>query len=778
MEQRGQLRLALLVGGCVVVPGFVALALLGSLRTYAAGLPGFWDYPSGTIGDALLLPTIIVGLFVQAEALNQWQTAGEWRWQVAGAVGGAVGGVAVPLSWYLDPYTEPIWMLPSAHHYLLAGWWHLGYLTAATALLGYLVVTVLGRLRRASTTKSELPEEFSSTAMTMVVGAGLGMLMLIGRDAVAGGNTAASGTTIAALGAVAVLFLGGLAWAAGSVRWKRLLTPAVIVAAFLAGLVGVIARWVPPDPAIVVIGAITAALACVAATVPLGSHPDRGEYRWPATVTMGTLVIAGLIRSADAQLRAEPRPLLWLVAAVVLAFALLVWVGRGRNDLGRTGRYGIFVGYCMFMYYLAIRIHAPMGEANAGASISVADGAFDVMVFALIQTRFGDLGEADKHRVDAEFVSLSGEPPIDTPWDEKSGPAAVVMDMLYLGVAVGLALFTLLALAAGPLGLDRNAVDPSPVRVVLLLGMVAVGALGYLSDSLLRGWRKREGEPPTDSRLHRHGLYLPIWFGGAAVAAALVWAATMLALSGGPIHLPLLASLAAAIIFGFCFRTLLSTPLRLQMLRPTVGQVALALAAAVAVSIGAFWFISMGIWQGTQPLTGAWLAGTTICVFAGTTIVYIAAGLALATGLPLGERPTQYILAREEIRGYIGLDGINLGVVFLVGLGIPLYAATRDQELHASSLNVVASMVFLPGLLGAIFWGLHNWRPWEELNVEASRTKISRPILALADNDCKQAKSLDGQRTRRLVAHLRLNRYSMIALMVCGLAYLTDVLLQ
>jgi hypothetical protein len=350
--------------------------------------------------------------------------------------------------------------------------------------------------------------------------------------------------------------------------------------------------------------------------------------------------------------------------------------------------------------------------------------------------------------------------------------------MLLLGTAVGLSLFMLLVVAAEALGLDRSAVDVSTVRVVLLVGMVLAGALGLLSDFLLRRWRVREGEPPADSRLRDHGLYLPRWFGVAATAAALVWAATVLALSGGSVHLALLASLAAIVVFAFSMRTLLSTTVLLQMLRPTFGQIVLCFVGATATALGAFWFIGMGIWQGSQPLTGAWFAATTICVFAGTTIVYMAAGFALTTGLPRAERKTQYVLARETIRSYIALDAINLGVVFLIGVALPLYAATRDQELHASSLSVIASMVFLPGLISAIFWGLQSWRIWEDLNDKASQTGISRPILELSDDDWPQAEALDARRAKRFQTHLRLNRYSVIALMACGLTYLADVLLQ
>jgi hypothetical protein len=129
---------------------------------------------------------------------------------------------------------------------------------------------------------------------------------------------------------------------------------------------------------------------------------------------------------------------------------------------------------------------------------------------------------------------------------------------------------------------------------VVLPGFVTLALLGSL-----RQWRAREGEPPSDSQLLDHGLYLPSWFGVAAFAAAAAWAATVLALSGGPVHLPLLASPAAVVVFTFAVRTLLSTTVLLQMLKPTVGQIALCFAAAVSTALGAFWFISMGIWQGS-----------------------------------------------------------------------------------------------------------------------------------------------------------------------------------
>jgi hypothetical protein len=762
----------------VVVPGFVALAVLGSLLRYVPGLPGFWDYPSGTIGDALLLPSILSGLVLQAHALRTSRPVNERRNQIVGGVLGGVGGAVVPLSWLLDPNTSHIWMLPSAHHFTLAGWWHFAYLTASSAALGCLILTVLGRLRRATAgaPPGTLPPGFQPTTMTVIAGAGLGMLLLIGRDAVIGGDTAASATTIAALVLLAAIFLGGLRWAVGAAPTSRLLTPLCIISLFLSGLVAIIVRWQPQSPAIIGIGAVSALLGCAAATSRLASHPDRASYRWPLAIAMTTMSVGGLIRAEDALTRGASRPLLWLACAIVLAFSALVWVGRGQDGASRAIRYSLFVGYCLFLYYLAARILSPQGSASAGASVSVADTAFDVMVFTLIQLRFADLGKGDKERIAAEYVTAPGQSAQVHPHSPPAEPGGVVIDMLYLGIAVGMSLFTLLAVAAGPLRLDEHAASVAPDRVALLVGALFAGSLALFGDRTLGRWRSHAGEPTLGP--HLRYLSLPTWSVALAAAPALVWAAGIAALSGGPTHLAGLAIAVGLVAFTFTSRTLLSTTIRLNMLRPTAPQVILCVVVGAAIGFGYFWFVSMGIWHDHKPLNGGWLAGTTTCVFAGTCLVYIGAGQVLACGLPKRTRDTQYILARETIRDYVALDAVNLGVVLLIGVGMPLYAATRDQELHASSLNVVASVVFLPGLISAVFWGLHNWQTWAELNREASKTGVARPLLDMAGNDWNAARALEAEHARRYAWHMRLNRYSILALMACGLLYLTDVLLQ
>jgi hypothetical protein len=154
------------------------------------------------------------------------------------------------------------------------------------------------------------------------------------------------------------------------------------------------------------------------------------------------------------------------------------------------------------------------------------------------------------------------------------------------------------------------------------------------------------------------------------------------------------------------------------------------------------------------------------------------AGGSLAAGLPRGTRPTQTTLAREAVRSYVGLDAAVLGLVLTIGVVIPLYAATRDHSLHGTSLNVIASMVFLPGLISAVVWGVRNWRTYDEITQTASQRGVSLVALERAGGNWQLAHELDDLRVRRLHLHLTCHRGSVVALMAVGLGYLAIVLLQ
>jgi hypothetical protein len=273
-------------------------------------------------------------------------------------------------------------------------------------------------------------------------------------------------------------------------------------------------------------------------------------------------------------------------------------------------------------------------------------------------------------------------------------------------------------------------------------------------------------------------LQLPHWYWVAPTSAAAVWFTAIISVSGGSVHIPLVAASSAVIVLFLYAKSLVWGATRLQTLATTRGQWMISLAAGLSIATATFWIIAFGIWEHDRPLHGGWLSVTALGVFLGNAAVFATAGNALGSGVPLG-RKSQHVLCRQNAMGYFKLDGAVFGVVAAVGLGIPVYAAVRDSELHVSSLNVVASLVFMPGFISAVIWGLHNWREYDQLEQRSrSESGIPRVLLVRTDGDWSQADALDADRRARLHRHLESQRDGLIALMALGLAYLTTILLR
>jgi len=768
-----------------VIPGFVTMALLGSLRSYPAGLPGFWDYPSGTIGDALLVPALIAALLAQALSLSGARPPNEMRVAAAAGIGGFIGGAVVPLSWLVGSNTKPFWMLPRPHDFVLAGWVHAIYLSITTAVIAALTVIVFRRLRLTRSNTSGVIDGVQVTAMTIAVGAGFGMLVLIGRDSVVGGFTLASAATMISLLVVLALFLGGFAWAAQPTRFRSYWPAVMILVFFGIGLIALIIRWKPHYPLIVGIAAIIGMLGASAANSVFTQEPTTRPYRWPAAVAMTVLLTAGLVRSVDALARSEPWPLAWLIGGVVLATCLLGIVGAKQMDKKRITGYGLFLGYCIFMCYLAERMQLPhVAAGSAGASLSVADMAFDVLVISLVQSRFGELGQADRADIEAEYISeaehrKNPKAYLFTPSGgakPASSPQAIVADVALLGLAVGLGLLTLLGAAAQPLGLNRHTVNPPDIRLLLWLSLMLLALLLCVSRLVLGSWRRRMPDPVPGVKFNH--LDLPAWYWVFPVLSAVVWSGTMVLLGGGPPHVPLIASAAAIIVFGLYTRSLIWNTTVLQTLRPTRGQSLMSICVGLSIAVATFWLISFGMWQSGRPLPGGWLLATALVIFLGNATLFLLSGHALAWGVPSG-RKTQLLLARENVKGYVGLDTAVFGVVAGIGLGGPLYAAIRDSELHVPSLNVVASMVFIPGFISAVIWGLRNWKTYDKL-IQQSREDEGLPRAALvrAGGSWSEANELDRNWRKQMHRHLEFQRVGVAGLMTLGLADLAIVLLR
>jgi hypothetical protein len=156
-------------------------------------------------------------------------------------------------------------------------------------------------------------------------------------------------------------------------------------------------------------------------------------------------------------------------------------------------------------------------------------------------------------------------------------------------------------------------------------------------------------------------------------------------------------------------------------------------------------------------------------VFVGNSLVYATAGFSLASGLPRREYRQQRQLARETIIGYLGLDAACFGVVAGAGLSILAYVALRDKQLHLPLLNGLAYLVFVPGVVGTVWWGLKNWQALDELQAPARRDHgISRVLLRRTAGSWAAADTLDADRAALLHRHLWLQICGVGGLMALG----------
>jgi hypothetical protein len=776
-----RLGIAIAAAILTVLPGFIAMALLGSLGRYSPSLPGFWDYPSGTIGDALLLPTVVAGLVVAINQLPHGDVEQERRVAVAAVIVGSIGGAAVPLTWLLGPDTQPFWMLPRPHHYVLAGWWHAVYLSCTTATIAALALVCFRRLHAA---RRSLRRD--STALTFAVGAGVGMLVLIGRDSVNGGFTASSAVTMGSLVLVLLAVVGGLWWAVGGEIMRAQRPSAFLIVTFAAGLVAIIVRWLPHKPLLVGITAVMSLVAALAATSSFSRNENTEPYRFPAAIAMTALLTGGLVRSADAVARHEPWPMGWIVGGTLAAMAVLWLVGPRDEPRRRVLGYGLFLGYCLFLCYLAEHLEVRHASASfAAAAVVVAGTTFDALVLAFVRTRFHDLGASDMPDIEADYLTEADHEADPTAYlsppvvarARGSSPDEVTADVSLLGLAVAMGLLTLLAVAAGPVGLNRRTVSPPSSDYALLGAVVVLPALLGACAVTLGRWRTRTPEPPIDPKLAQ--LHLPAWFWIFPLIAAALWTACVVSMISGSPHEPLVAALGTALVVSLYTNALLADTTRLQTLTATLAQRVVAAAAGLSIGTATFWLLGFAVAYNGRPVSPRWFALLAFGVFVGNTLVYACAGYSLAAGLPRREYRQQRQLARDTIIGYLGLDAACFGVVVGAGLSIPVYVALRYAQLHPSQLNGLASLLFLPGFAWTVWWGLNNWKVLDDMQEPARRDHgISRVLLRRTEGSWAAADALDARRKTILHYHLRFQIGGVGALMALGIGTIVTSLLR
>lgn len=585
-----------------------------------------------------------------------------------------------------------------------------------------------------------------------------------------------------------------------------------VAVAFLFGLAMLIERW-PPDYRVATgFAALSVGLVSVAATMRLGAHEQRA-LQVATAVAIVVVLSGGLVQAVGGLLDGGRAPFAWVLIAAATATLLLMVVAHGVQQPARSVRYAGLMAYCTTMSYLVARLQdGEVARLSAGPSVSAADIAFDVLVFTFIQARFNEMSKNDKRAVAAEYVNKDREPITSLRGDddgEADSDTDIMVEGTLLGLAVAIGVIALLVEAAGPLQLNAQTSEPDAVRWILVAAVAALVLILIVNDLVLRGWRRRCGEPPlrgdppamsnldepVPTTIARTGrpkppatvkdeqrelpaesrfeeLHLPGAYWLAPAAAAAIWLSAVIALSAGPLHLPLLAGGVALVMFVLYWNSLWQNTIGLQTLRATRLQNVLCIGVGAAMALATFWFVSVGIWQGTRPLGAGWLAGTALVFSCGQILVFVIAGRALATGLPAGLRETQFFLSRQAVDKYIPYDALILGMVFLITVTVPLYAVSRDQALDAPSLNVVASMVFLPGLISGVLWGLRNWQVYGD-DMKKGRDEGGVPeVLWRREGSFELARPVDGDRLNVLQRHLLRQRRLVLALMMTGLSYL------
>ena len=235
---RSPWRVSCLVALAVGLASFGVMTLFWYLLQQDLSLPGHWDYASGTLGDALVLPLLVGALTYLLCSLPS-----SARDSVAcsiGAVVGLAGGAAVQFSWLADPSPRLNWVLPEPETFSLPGWYHAVFLVLLSGAVGAAYCTALVRL---GSTDSEEVVRAARLPVGVFCGAVTAFLFLVVLDSIPSAGTSSSTTTIVLCGASIAAALLPLSLAAHRSLNVLLPAQAIGVAAGLSFNVLVAILW-------------------------------------------------------------------------------------------------------------------------------------------------------------------------------------------------------------------------------------------------------------------------------------------------------------------------------------------------------------------------------------------------------------------------------------------------------------------------------------------------------------------------------------------------------
>lgn len=145
---RAPLAVAWCVAAAVCFVTFGVMTTLWYALPQNPEVPGHWDYASGTLGDAVVLPLLAAALVCAVLVLPSARR--DTTALVAGGVLGLSGGAVVQFSWLADPSPRLNWVVPEAHHFSGPGWYHAVVLVILASGLSGMYGLLISRIQDAS----------------------------------------------------------------------------------------------------------------------------------------------------------------------------------------------------------------------------------------------------------------------------------------------------------------------------------------------------------------------------------------------------------------------------------------------------------------------------------------------------------------------------------------------------------------------------------------------------------------------------------------------------
>lgn len=733
----------------VFLCGFGALLIFWLAGDWPTDV-GLFSYRAATIGDAVLLPAI-VGILVAALRLGTLRVGSdppsERRAARVGALLGGLVGCGLQAAWLADTEPTTNWTLPVAHTFNAPGWWHAAFFVAVLASISALSLTAMVRVRAARRAGNQAAAELARSPWLVVLVAALALF---------GGLVVIDGATVGD-GAVTVVSVGPLAVGALLVATLMLLAfgpdrevaySAALGVAIAVGCGALATVGLPVSPAVAFV-----AIWCGAATGLALANPliANRRHTWLRSIAAIALLLGAVAVAFETAVDHSGTAALAVGAGAALAFAFGV---PSIQDEDEPGLVIFATAYMLGLLVAAAWIDAqPVDQTRAAITIAAATTLLDAIAITLIRDRFnGFVKDVQKQRHEEAGDSLHG-------------PQAWLL-LLGLAFTTLPALILLLVVATDGLGLDDPAGGAAADLLAVGLAAGVASVLGLLALLLVRR-PPRTLDPADLGDADDDRLNWPTAPAFPAVVLVAIAAAaltgTLLGLLTGPLHYLGFAAFGAVGMATLTAEDVISSPIRLQLARPTVSARLLSGASALTTASGVFWLITNGLWDGEEPAS---ISGCVIaCALAllGPAFVAIVAGVVNARALT-----SPYITEQAAWFNAI-VQPVMYSAVAALAFVVPVCVVGRVEAsgVENAGLATLAAVGFLPAVLGVFLWILKN-------NNQHLLNELSECPKRVEDEAIRRGVSVDKFNERRgdvLSWHARFVNVVTGALVVSGLAW-------